>query len=849
MAQENYNEVDAILCQRCQVFDIQAFSRNTIPWRGYRISDIANSAALGCLFCSYLARELDYAGFQIYTKGRNDGRKTRWVHFKVLRVVRDSDSQLGPDGAGLDITHLQIFDQNRDYIGDTNLTPLVEFHVIADPSDPASTSGDVVGRYTTRDARSQETIDDIKSWIATCVEKHKSCSLTMSGRRITTPTSLPTRCLEVTADSTATGGICIRLVETIGLAGSYTTLSHRWPIPPKEMEGATSSANLADRLAGKETLESRLPRHLVDACMLTFRLGLKYIWIDAVCIIQGTSDPAARADWAFEAGRMASYFQNSTLTVAATYGNDTTGLFSAEIPENSRPLIRLPYRPRPGSIATQPSFFYLIPSDRYANKAYYDHVTCSELLTRGWVFQEWVLSRRILCYTPTSHYFLCMEKFPHNEDGGIMSARRYGEGEAAGDKGFVLQLKRYGSYNPELKNLDILDRQANPVYLWFDIVEAYSKRSLTRPETDKLMALVGIADEFGLVLVRQMGFPETKMRTWVGGLWIAHMPMCLLWEQVGHSGSVLTASPNWNDAGRIMDIPSWSWASRMAGVKWTEHEYKFPGWSAACEVTAVRNAKAGQPDVATTPLTSEGTEDDWDSLPIIDHDSNPDQARLVDPTNTFPVLCLRARLISILIREAFLDEEERKVAAVLSAHNEPGHWRKVALSSSQGRICGWVSLDREQHQSQTGAIREPWGHVAANYDEVADAVRDRTYRGLPALIPRPAGQHQVLPREETSNQGVQEQQDTRQRAMHESGLGSREAQVILVSTKNGVTGGYPLGYRSNHHTVYNVLCLRRYQEGASASDSRFERIGVGRLFGWDVQQLFKDTEAQELQLL
>ncbi|KAI0859978.1 hypothetical protein F4860DRAFT_232486 [Xylaria cubensis] len=105
----------------------------------------------------------------------------------------------------------------------------------------------------------------------------------------------------------AAGGICIRLVQTANLTGTYTTLSHRWPTLPKELQGATTSANLADRLAGKVALESRLPRHFVDACMLTLRLGFEYIWIDAVRIIQGTRDPLAMTDRAYEATRMASY--------------------------------------------------------------------------------------------------------------------------------------------------------------------------------------------------------------------------------------------------------------------------------------------------------------------------------------------------------------------------------------------------------------------------------------------------------------------------------------------------------------------------------------------------------------
>ncbi|RWA05961.1 hypothetical protein EKO27_g9143 [Xylaria grammica] len=295
-------------------------------------------------------------------------------------------------------------------------------------------------------------------------------------------------------------------------------------------------------------------------------------------------------DLAYEAARMSSYYQNSRLTIAGTYGDDTIGLPRAETPENSRPLIRLPYRARPGSIALRLRLFYLIPSDCHFNQDYEDHVSRSDLLTRGWVIQEWVLSRRILCYTPTSAYF----------------------------------------------------------QIWSDIVATYSQRSLTRPETDKLMGLVGIANEFGRALVHKLGLTEAKSRIWASGLWLEDIFEGLLWEQVGHlPASAPRPSPNWYDAGRIGG----------SGL--------VMGFTRMC---AVREAKIGQPETAT----AEGTGEDWESLPIIGGHPDPDQARLVDTTKMFPVLYVRARIITILIRETFADEEERQVAAKLPGYAGSG---------------------------------------------------------------------------------------------------------------------------------------------------------------------------------
>lgn len=307
--------------------------------------------------------------------------------------------------------------------------PLLKFHVVANPDNAASISGDIIRRHVVRNANSQELVDLMNAWLTTCVKEHTECSLTLSGQPITIPTPLPTRCLEVIGDATSLDGICIRLVKTADRAGGYITLSHRWPAPPKKLLGATTSSNLADRVAGKKALESTLPRHFVDACRLTLQLGYQYIWIDAVCIVQGSNDEA-KIDWAYEAARMASYYQNSRLTIAATYGDDDTGLFGTETVDSSRPLIRLPYRPKTAGMTSQPGFFYLVPSDRYSNDDYESRVVQSDLLSRGWVVQEWVLSRRILCFTPNTVYFQCIVNLPQNEDGKVITLRKSKEGEA-----------------------------------------------------------------------------------------------------------------------------------------------------------------------------------------------------------------------------------------------------------------------------------------------------------------------------------------------------------------------------------------------------------------------------------
>ncbi|PMD43210.1 HET-domain-containing protein [Hyaloscypha variabilis F] len=89
----------------------------------------------------------------------------------------------------------------------------------------------------------------------------------------------------------------------------YVALSYCWG----EDTGAfvtTTNSNLQERRAGI-SLQS-LPTALREAVYLTRRLGIRYLWIDALCIIQGDE-----ADWTSNAARMDEIYGNATLTIAA----------------------------------------------------------------------------------------------------------------------------------------------------------------------------------------------------------------------------------------------------------------------------------------------------------------------------------------------------------------------------------------------------------------------------------------------------------------------------------------------------------------------------------------------------
>jgi hypothetical protein len=116
------------------------------------------------------------------------------------------------------------------------------------------------------------------------------------------------------------------LYETSREDALYTALSHCWG-GKKNIHLTTKTADLEIR--GESIPISTLPKTFADAVLLTRKLGIKYIWIDSLCIIQDDAE-----DWVRESARMAEVYQNAALTISADGAADgSQGLFQTiEVP-------------------------------------------------------------------------------------------------------------------------------------------------------------------------------------------------------------------------------------------------------------------------------------------------------------------------------------------------------------------------------------------------------------------------------------------------------------------------------------------------------------------------------------
>lgn len=104
---------------------------------------------------------------------------------------------------------------------------------------------------------------------------------------------------------------------------------------------------------------------------------------------------------------MAKYYENAWLTIAA---NSTEGLYSPVVPEVLPSVVHLPYTDDAGQ---HPACLSIQPMDGlHLRDLYRKEITESELLSRGWVVQEWLLSPRIVAFSRTAGVFLICSEDP-----------------------------------------------------------------------------------------------------------------------------------------------------------------------------------------------------------------------------------------------------------------------------------------------------------------------------------------------------------------------------------------------------------------------------------------------------
>jgi hypothetical protein len=147
---------------------------------------------------------------------------------------------------------------------------------------------------------SPQCFDQIGQWIAQCEAGHEDCKAPDEVR-------LPTRVVDL--NPTSDGSLKPVLFEANGaVSGRYATLSYVWgdALPLRLTRAVLELFKFGIPW-------SDIPKTLQDAMIISHRLGLRYLWVDSLTIIQDDN-----ADWKAEADKMATVYGNSYITISAT---------------------------------------------------------------------------------------------------------------------------------------------------------------------------------------------------------------------------------------------------------------------------------------------------------------------------------------------------------------------------------------------------------------------------------------------------------------------------------------------------------------------------------------------------
>ncbi|KAK3392835.1 hypothetical protein B0H63DRAFT_370180, partial [Podospora didyma] len=99
------------------------------------------------------------------------------------------------------------------------------------------------------------------------------------------------------------------LEDTSNKTGQYICLSHRWMQPETQLT-STVMANYQDRAA--DLAINGLPRLYRAVFFVAAKLGVSYVWIDSLCIVQDDVE-----DWKRESVKMGDHYSQAYCTIAA----------------------------------------------------------------------------------------------------------------------------------------------------------------------------------------------------------------------------------------------------------------------------------------------------------------------------------------------------------------------------------------------------------------------------------------------------------------------------------------------------------------------------------------------------
>ncbi|KAI1467183.1 HET-domain-containing protein [Daldinia caldariorum] len=386
--------------------------------------------------------------------------------------------------------------------------------------------------------------------ISECLSSHADCRSSISVGALLGAPFTPSRLINVGIEELGED-VVLENNTSIPPGSAYVALSYCWG--GHDPDCMTTVNSLEENMRGIPW--SKLPATFQDAVSFTRSLGIKYLWIDSVCIIQHD-----KRDWHQQAKLMWNVYKHSYVTLAALYGSSSkSGLRSMSMEDELVKVMELSLYTHSWPVyARLPHYLqngYNLGLPKAPGRP-------SPLLSRGWAYQERMISPRVLYFTENEIIFQCLT---HSacECGAIKHE------VFPNLKPLFIHWGDIDIFENENQLALVDTKPAADVWqyistTWRDVVEKYSGLLLSKPE-DRLVALGAMAKQFQYLRARE---------AYLIGLWSGSLIEDLLWKCVD-----LPVRENRPERKNVLkrpySLPTWSWTSLKSAVDFVQEKAFF----------------------------------------------------------------------------------------------------------------------------------------------------------------------------------------------------------------------------------------------------------------------------------
>ncbi|KAK5651193.1 hypothetical protein OQA88_12741 [Cercophora sp. LCS_1] len=410
---------------------------------------------------------------------------------------------------------------------------------------------------------------DCRLWLDNCLRHHTSCDTPRWAGQLPSPTGPHFRLIDVSD---------MRVVVVHGHPPPYAALSYVWGAAGQY--ALKLSAGNADALSvSLEGHDRPITKTIHDAMDVTRRLGIPYLWVDSLCIMQkdefAGDDEATAAARESQISQMDSVYGHAQVTLVAADGIDAeaglAGITAGTRAESIKQIAEV----------VVPGINVLVAMKYSEGYGLWD--------TRAWTLQEKLLSKRLLIFSGSRVSFHCREGILRED----MPAAHAGNGPPRvpwldmpeqGSGAYAPGIRREWDGAPVVTRAGFFSEYAA-------LVGQYSARRMT-DSRDALNAVFGLLKVLERMAVD--GSEGLSDRTAVGvglghtlyGLPERFLDLALMWQPPAAQGIYLTKKTH--DL-----LPSWSWAGWEVGADATVEtklgvRFDEPFWAATNDDLSLR---------------------------------------------------------------------------------------------------------------------------------------------------------------------------------------------------------------------------------------------------------------------